>query len=125
MVTPEQSNMYTVVWSVDGGQTCAPCCTVDDFKIDLLGSPRCAWNLSAARVFCRSFLDFHGLSDDADVIDAVSSAFFTRIRTLKVKYGASLRQTHERQELARRMRRYRRKYLVCRIDNNVFFPGRP
>jgi hypothetical protein len=121
MVTPEQSGMYTVVWNVDGGQTCAPCCTVDNFKIDLLGPPRCAWNLSAGRIFCRSFLDFHDLADDPDLIGAVSSAFFTRIRTLKIKYDESLCQAHARQELARRKRCYHRKYFVCRVDNSVLY----
>jgi hypothetical protein len=112
MVTPEQSSMYTVVWNVDGGQACAPCCTVDNFKIDLLGPPWCAWNLSAGWIFCQSFLDFHDLADDPDLIDTVSLAFFTRIRTLKVKYGESLRQAHAQQELARRKRRYHCK--LCR-----------
>lgn len=121
MVTPEQSDAYTLVWEIDRGQTCAPSCTADDFKIDLLGPPGCAWNLSASLVFCRSFLDFHGLPNDEEVIGAVKKAFLTRVRTLKAKYALNLLQKHERQEVARKRRRYRRKYSVCCFHDYLLY----
>jgi hypothetical protein len=115
IVTQEQSNMYTLVWNVDGGQTCAPSCTVSDFRIDLLGSPHCAWNRSAGRTFCRSFLNFHDLPDKSDAIDAISTAFFTRIKLLKAKYEVNLLQQCHQRELAMQKHCYCRKYDVCQF----------
>lgn len=113
MVTPRDADAYALLWNIDDGKTCAPSCTVADFKIDLLGKPSSAWNKSASRTFCRSFLDFHDLPENPTLIDSVKAAFFTRIKSLKTMHGVSLLQEHERQEVVKQKRRYRRKYLVC------------
>ena len=36
-----------------------PCCTSDRFKLDLKGTPRNDWNISASRVFTDDFLNTH------------------------------------------------------------------
>lgn len=113
IITLDQARSFSAAWSVDKGQTCPPCCTIDDFKLDLLGPLESNWNESAGRVFCRDFLDFHGLPDDAT--RDITSAFFTRIKTLKAKYKKTLLQQWERREIEKKNRRYRRKYLVCII----------
>lgn len=117
MVTQDQARTFAVAWNIDGGQTCGPCCTVHDFKVDLIGPPQGEWNQSAGRVFCRDFLNFHRLPDDAT--EAVLGAFFTRIKTLKAKYKKSLLQESQRRDIERQERRYRRKYLVCLSPYNT------
>lgn len=108
-----ESRVFSAGWNIDGGQSCDPCCSPDDFRIDLLGLKRCPWNISASRVFCRDFTDLHDLPEEAypDVI----KCFFTRIKTLQAAYRAHLRNLRDplqKEQEDRGVRRQQRKYKL-------------
>ncbi|KAG1877158.1 hypothetical protein C8R48DRAFT_590945, partial [Suillus tomentosus] len=56
-----------------------PCCTAENFKIDILGMPKSKWNISATKVFARDFVAHHPSFN----IDSVQTAFCTHLRSLK------------------------------------------
>ncbi|KAG1848583.1 hypothetical protein C8R48DRAFT_750332 [Suillus tomentosus] len=56
-----------------------PCCTVENFTVEILGTPKSAWNVSATKVFARDFVAHHPNSQ----YDAVKKAFSTHLRSLK------------------------------------------
>lgn len=113
MVTLVESRIFSAAWNIDKGQSCDPCCAVNNFRIDLFGVPLSPWNRSAARVFCRDFTDLHGLPEEAnsDVIEC----FLTRVKTLKAAYQAFLRDRRDPLQKAqedRATRRQQRKYKL-------------
>lgn len=113
MVTSTESRIFSAGWNIDEGQSCEPCCTLEDFRIDLFGPPICPWNTSAARVFCRDFTDLHDLPEEANV--DVIKHFMTRVKTLKAAYRAHLRNRRDPEERAleaRGLRRQQRKYKL-------------
>ncbi|KAG2103703.1 uncharacterized protein F5147DRAFT_580307 [Suillus discolor] len=57
----------------------SPCCTAENFKIDILGMPKSKWNISATKVFARDFVAHHPSFN----IDSVQTAFSTHLRSLK------------------------------------------
>ncbi len=90
---------------VDGGD----CCTVEDFRIDLIGPPRSLWNTSAANVFVQAFEAFTGVELDRQM---VRTAFFTRLKTLKQEYKLSKKSKREQQSSVIQKRRKMRKRTV-------------
>jgi hypothetical protein len=56
-----------------------PCCTVEDFAVEILGTPKSAWNVSATKVFARDFIAHHPNYQ----YDGVKKAFSTHLRSLK------------------------------------------
>lgn len=108
-----ESRTFSAGWNIDDGQSCDPCCSLNDFRIDLSGPPICPWNKSAARVFCNDFTDFHGLPEEANA--DVIGYFLTRVKTLKAAYRAHLRDRRdplEKGREARATRRQQRKYKL-------------
>lgn len=90
---------------VDGGD----CCTVEDFRIDLIGPPRSLWNTSAANVFVHAFEAFTGVELDRQM---VRTAFFTRLKTLKQEYKLSKKSKREQENSVIQKRRKMRKRTV-------------
>lgn len=58
-----------------------PCCTVGNFCVDLYGSPKSLWNISAAKVFADDFKLHHG--DVCDDLKKIKAAFLTHLISLK------------------------------------------
>ena len=85
MVTPKLLEAFESAWNHDDGRRCNPCCTIEDFKIDLLGAPRGPWNKSAAKIFCQDFIRHYGLEPTIALVEDIEDAFHTRIKSLKDK----------------------------------------
>ncbi|KAA1480053.1 hypothetical protein DENSPDRAFT_752993, partial [Dentipellis sp. KUC8613] len=66
----------------------AVCCTAEDFRIDITGTPHSAWNESAGRVFAQSLLTSQGFEDTPDSRTAVERQFATRLKSLRRNYGS-------------------------------------
>ena len=88
-VNNEELETFRASWNVDDGMSCRPCCDSTYFRFDLLGTPRSAWNKSAARVFTIDFIKTHKLSKKR--FDEVVEAFFTRIKNLQAQYKLKLK----------------------------------
>lgn len=102
MVAPELLEVFARAWNHDGGRGCNPCCTVGDFKIDLLGAPRGPWNKSAAKIFSQDFIRHHGLEPTMELVEDIEGAFHTRIKSLRDKLKRhSVSSPQSRQETQR------------------------
>ncbi|KAK7008490.1 hypothetical protein R3P38DRAFT_2551435 [Favolaschia claudopus] len=84
----------------------------DYFRIDILGTPRSAWNKSAARVFTKWIIEQLGLPNTLETVKAIQSAFSTHVDTIIRKYKESLKSSAERIYLKMRSRRQTRKYQL-------------
>ncbi|KAF9490509.1 hypothetical protein BDN71DRAFT_1367878, partial [Pleurotus eryngii] len=82
------------------------CCTVDNFRIDLIGPPQSPWNMSAANVFVAAFEQFQGLEMDLKI---VKDAFFTRLKTLKQDFKLAKKPKNEQKSRNTQKRRQMRK----------------
>ncbi|KAG2143245.1 hypothetical protein BD769DRAFT_1348139 [Suillus cothurnatus] len=58
------------------------CCTVENFTIEILGTPRSKWNISATKVFTRDFVAHYPSFN----IDSIQAAFSTHLRSLKCSF---------------------------------------
>ncbi len=100
---PEEVNAYT-------GQK-GHCCTIEDFRLDLEGTPKSTWNKSAAYVFANAFakLPDAPCKDKKVIAEAFATHFVgLRVAYRKWKYAGS--PTHLQQQIARR--RWQRKEYV-------------
>ena len=89
-------------------------CTSTSFRLYLDGPPRCEWNKSAARVFARSFVEFHDFPEDqrrAVLLEAQKMAL-TRIKTIKAEYVLSQRSAQIQLDKAREARLRERRANV-------------
>ncbi|KAF4572417.1 hypothetical protein EYR36_006921 [Pleurotus pulmonarius] len=103
---------------VDGGD----CCTVEDFRIDLIGPPRSLWNTSAANVFVQAFEAFTGVELDRQM---VRTAFFTRLKTLKQEYKLSKKSKREQQSsVIQKRRKMRKRTLFIQRHDTVLHDHR-
>ncbi|KAJ8693182.1 hypothetical protein PTI98_010423 [Pleurotus ostreatus] len=103
---------------VDGGD----CCTVEDFRIDLIGPPRSLWNTSAANVFVHAFEAFTGVELDRQM---VRTAFFTRLKTLKQEYKLSKKSKREQQNsIIQKRRKMRKRTLFIQRHDTVLHDHR-
>lgn len=111
---------FATAWKAgDDGATTPPCCSISTFRFDILGFPKSPWNLSAARVFCQSFIP--QAERDPETIKAITSAFLSRVKALKQDYKAAQGTSAARTKNARIDRRNARKYLVCKILLKVVY----
>ncbi|KAG9227852.1 hypothetical protein CCMSSC00406_0008674 [Pleurotus cornucopiae] len=103
---------------VDGGD----CCTVENFRIDLIGPPRSLWNTSAANVFVHTFEAFTGVELDQQM---VRTAFFTRLKTLKQEYKLSKKSKREQQNsIIQKHRKMRKRTLFIQRHDTVLHDHR-
>ncbi|KAF7436045.1 hypothetical protein PC9H_002871 [Pleurotus ostreatus] len=106
-VGAEEAQNYANMWNARKGINVPPCCDEDNFRYDLLGTPRSPWNQSAARVFAVAFRRWAQADLDHT---ATTDAFFTWIKSLKQNYKKSQLNAAEQgraQSLARRKTRKR------------------
>ncbi len=88
-VNQEELDTFCVSWNLDDGMSCRACCDSTYFRFDLLGTPRSAWNKSAARVFAADYIKTNKLSKKC--LEEVMEAFFTRIKNLQAQYKLQLK----------------------------------
>lgn len=110
-VNEQEAQDFAIAWEAGNeGATTPPCCTITTFRFDILGFPKSPWNLSAARVFCQSFIP--DAERSPETIKVVTKAFISRIKTLRQNYKAAQADSATRLKSARTERRNARKYLV-------------
>ncbi|KAI6143833.1 hypothetical protein BKA82DRAFT_11540 [Pisolithus tinctorius] len=85
-----------------------PCCTVEDFRIDLEGLPRSEWNKSAALVFAQEYLKCHrGRQGENHTLEY---AWLTHVMTLRTRYKVKELDDEDKTERKARNRRRQRKH---------------
>lgn len=125
IATREQLVTFGAAWDVDAGDSCGPCCSADNFKIDLLGSPHSSWNRSAARVFTDAFIQYQQLPRTSAVIQDVIDRFHNRIKSLKAKNKRALQPRLEQENISRSTRQFQRKRTVRFAILTVCTPADP
>ncbi|KAF9488626.1 hypothetical protein BDN71DRAFT_1534920, partial [Pleurotus eryngii] len=101
-VTVDEANAFAKSRDVD-------CCTVDNFRIDLIGPPWSPWNMSAANVFVTAFKQFQGLEMDLKIM---KDAFFTRLKMLKQDFKLAKKPKNEQKSRNTQKLRQMRKRTV-------------
>ncbi|KAG2014968.1 hypothetical protein CC2G_008283 [Coprinopsis cinerea AmutBmut pab1-1] len=94
-----------------------PCCTPEDFRIDVIGGPHSPWNQSAVTVFVTAFAEYQGYVLTPDLAKEISSFAFTRIKTLKFSWSRDRLAPNLRRKHAQADRRWTRKVLVSHCIN--------
>ena len=64
-----------------------PCCTVEDFQVDLVNGPRSLWNKSAANVFADDFL--HAYPSLKVSTKKIREMWYKHLERLKAVYSRS------------------------------------
>ncbi|KII89497.1 hypothetical protein PLICRDRAFT_175670 [Plicaturopsis crispa FD-325 SS-3] len=97
----------------ESGTVCPPCCSFDNFRIDLVGGPHSAWNQSAAQVFASDYILVHGWSDVTWGTRArIVKAFHGHVKALKAKRIVSRNTRTERDREKARKNRAGRKHTL-------------
>ncbi|KIK20285.1 hypothetical protein PISMIDRAFT_657625, partial [Pisolithus microcarpus 441] len=99
-----------------------PCCTVEDFHIDLEGLPCSEWNKSTALVFAAEYLKHHqGRQGENLTLEYVLQAWLTHIMALRMWYKDKQWDDLDRKEHKARNQQHQRKYEVCyQLPKHVF-----
>lgn len=118
-VSSNQAETYGVAWN-HNRESAPPCCTVDDFKIDLWGSPRTPWNQSAAYMFLPGLIEQYSLPPTSEVVSEVLKAFYSRVKTLQANFRARMAGLRHKAAAARRLRRANRKRAVGDVNLPAF-----
>ncbi|KAI5981462.1 hypothetical protein EDD15DRAFT_2183169, partial [Pisolithus albus] len=88
-----------------------PCCTVEDFRIDLQGLPRSEWNKSAALVFAAEYMRRRqGRQGENRTLEDVSKAWLTHVMALRLRYKHKQQDELDEKERKARNRRRQRKH---------------
>ena len=108
---------FETIWKANGGNygRTPPCCTIDNFRVDFVGSPHSPWNVSASHVFCMDFIHYQGLPISDALYDDVLHYFYTRIKGLKAAYAESQLLRNARSQRKQARRRWQRKRAVWRL----------
>lgn len=88
------------------------CCTVDNFRIQLSGTPAASWNKSAGQTFTESFIAAYNCPDDYDTRRTVFKAFQTRLKSLIKDYRNNQKTQDDIKRLKSDHKRYERKSNV-------------
>ncbi|KAH9931480.1 uncharacterized protein B0H18DRAFT_872176 [Fomitopsis serialis] len=100
------------------------CCTDEDFRFDVVGTPRSPWNLSAADVFTQSFMAKHpGLQKE----DVVRSAWIRHSQRLREQYQDQMKdpaalasqQSHVRQQERKRTLFAQRRAITVYVLSDI------
>jgi hypothetical protein len=109
VVSDPEITAFEALWKDDKSKDC---CTVDSFRINIRGVPKSPWNISAARVFARSYVDFYQLDRDSKTLMAISDCATTRIKSLRYAFTKLSFTAPRRLELEAAARRRGRKATV-------------
>ncbi|KAJ8689374.1 hypothetical protein PTI98_013399 [Pleurotus ostreatus] len=108
-VSIEEADNYVILWNTDNGLSALDCCDKDNFRYDVLGSPKSPWNMSAARVFVKAFEEWAGVElDQETTMEAVA----TWIKSLRqARRQSLLSRTQQEKEKGRARRQGRKRSL--------------
>ena len=109
---PSQLDAFTAEWKCTGYGVKACNATLTDFMIDIVGTPKSPWNISAGRVFTNHIIEKMGYNDVEETWKAIEKAFYTRFKTLKSRHGKDGLSQAERVAEKSKHSRYQRKYQV-------------
>ena len=112
MPEPSQLAAFTAEWKRTGHGAKACNATTADFKIDIAGTPKSPWNVSAGRVFTSYFIEKMGYDDVEETRNAVEKAFCTRFKSLKLCHKKDGLSQAQRAVEKSKHSRYQRKYQV-------------
>ncbi|KAA1477407.1 hypothetical protein DENSPDRAFT_758508, partial [Dentipellis sp. KUC8613] len=84
-------------------------CPIEAFCINVRGTPRSPWNVSASRVFIKHLTQKHDFPDNSVVRQRIEHAFFTRVKGLHASWNASVKSPSEAKGDLARGRSYQRK----------------
>lgn len=87
-----------------------PCCTAENFRVDLYGNPKDPWNVSAASVFVSDFISCE--TYDCKNVEKIKTAFFSHLKSLKSVFKKRQLDTATIAEAKRKAKRYQRKRNV-------------
>ena len=86
------------------------CCTIENFRPDLLGTPKSEWNQSVAQVFAKKYVTEE--TAKCTKPREVEEAFSVHMKTLIKAYKRFLESDSDRTGKLRKQRRYMRKQYV-------------
>ena len=109
---PSQLDAFTAEWKRTGYGAKACNATLTDFMIDIAGTPKSPWNISAGRVFTNHIIEKMGYDDVEETRKAIEKAFYTRFKTLKSRHGKGGLSQAERVAEKSKHSQYQRKYQV-------------
>ncbi|KAL4061726.1 hypothetical protein J3A83DRAFT_4101178 [Scleroderma citrinum] len=90
---------------------CGPCCTAENFRIDLEGYTRSGWNKSAAQVFATEYMKRH--KGESYTLEFVVEAWLTRVAGMKAQYKRLQQDESALKKYKVLHRRRQRKGEVC------------
>jgi hypothetical protein len=109
---PSQIVAFTAEWKRTSQGVNACSATAADFMVDVAGTPKSPWNVSAGRVFTGYIIEKMGYDDVEETRKAIEKAFYTRFKSLKLLYNkGGLSQAEKAAEKSKHSR-YQRKYQV-------------
>jgi hypothetical protein len=127
-VEEADANAFQLRWERE--RDSIPCCTIDNFRVDLNGLPKSAWNRSASQIFARAYCDFFDIpvQMQQEVLVNVAEGFLQRIKTLKYcRKNQNL--SHSEQKRLSKMQRIRTRkttvsnYKFCKLYDHDCLPA--
>ncbi|KAJ3507579.1 hypothetical protein NLJ89_g6220 [Agrocybe chaxingu] len=120
--TQEQASAYDAALRTGNA---IPSCTAEEFRVCIDGNPKCAFNVSSARIFARSFAEFHHLDLSHSELQDIHNRVLTMFKTLKRTRKAGRLSEDARMRAKRAKRRYSRKYKLFgrRLEACLLHPG--
>src|ERR1700743_1675183 len=85
----------------------------DNFRFDVLGTPKSAWNKSAARIFAGLAIRQLILPNNLQMFNAISKAFQTYLYSIIRRYKISLKSAEQKAHIRSNFAHYGWKYQVC------------
>ncbi|KAJ7185965.1 hypothetical protein C8R46DRAFT_881283 [Mycena filopes] len=112
LVTPEECAKYESDIRLPQ-HTRLEATSADNFRFDVLGTPRSSWNKSAARIFAALAIQQLVLPDNLEMFNAIVKAFETYLDAIIRRYKTSLKSIEQQAQIRSNLSRYGRKYQVC------------
>lgn len=112
VVSLEALKTFAQSWAAETDPTSKPaCCSIEEFRVDLLGSPRSPWNQSAARVFYAHFTQTTSVPQDQ--LHLIQHFFYQRMKALQSAYRKERSNVAAKKAIATAKRRHARRHSVC------------
>ncbi|KAH9475473.1 hypothetical protein JR316_0012584 [Psilocybe cubensis] len=107
VLTRDELDVFGSIWKSSTAEPRPSCCDVDNFKVDLIGSPRSDWNQSASRVFAKHFVTTSAYSHS--YFPLVQNYFYQRMKSLQAAFRRKNADDAARQAETTAKRRWQRK----------------
>lgn len=112
LVTTEERTLYEVK-ILQPNNLRLQATSEDNFRFDILGTPKSAWNKSAARIFAGLAIRQLVLPNNLQMFNAISKAFETYLYSIIRRYKISLKSAEQKEHIRSNFAHYGRKYQVC------------